>query len=117
MGTNGPRRAGRMLHLNAFLHADGHHEAAWRHGASSGTDVLDPAHYVHLARTAERGCFDSVFLADNLALSDNARWRAPVAFEPLTLLAALADATTSIGLIGTASTTYQHPFHLARQLS
>ena len=107
----------RQLHLNAFLHIDGHHEAAWREPDNDPVRSQHLDHYVALARTAERGLLDSVFLADNLALSDNLVYRSQSPFEPLTLLAALAVATQRIGLIATASTTYYEPFHVARLLN
>ena len=63
-----PARPPRRLHLNAFLHAPGHHDAAWRHPDSGGHRVLDVDYHIDLARTAERGLFDAVFLADSLAV-------------------------------------------------
>ena len=54
----------RQLHLNLFIHGRGHHEAAWRHPSASRLALTDIAYYTDLARKAEAGCFDSVFLAD-----------------------------------------------------
>ncbi|MGZ4599689.1 MAG: LLM class flavin-dependent oxidoreductase [Oryzihumus sp.] len=104
----------RQLHLNAFIMANGHHEAAWRHPDVNPTASLTLQHYVDIARTAERGRLDSVFLADSVALNGNVRHNTHSAFEPLTLLAALAASTRHVGLIATASTTYNHPYSLAR---
>jgi len=104
----------RQLHLNAFIMANGHHEAAWRHPRVQPSDALSLDHYVRVAQTAERGKLDSIFLADGVALQGNARYNTHSAFEPLTLLSALATVTKRIGLIGTASTTYNEPYHLAR---
>ncbi|HVT28537.1 MAG TPA: LLM class flavin-dependent oxidoreductase [Lacipirellulaceae bacterium] len=59
--------------------------------------------------------FDSIFLADQLALGDDASQAARTWLEPVTVLAATAVATNRIGLIGTCSTTYTEPFNLARQ--
>jgi alkanesulfonate monooxygenase len=77
--------------------------------------------YVHLARTAERGKFDILFLADGVGIKTKGlnpgqleRMGNPVSFEPLTLLAALAGHTERIGLVATASTSYNHPYHIAR---
>ncbi|GAA3140588.1 LLM class flavin-dependent oxidoreductase [Planomonospora alba] len=108
------RTPARKLRLNAFLMGVGHHEAAWRHPRTEPARVTDVRHYQHLARTAERGKLDSVFLADGLALHGNVRHNALAGLEPLTLLSALAAVTERIGLIATASTTYNEPFHLAR---
>ncbi|MDE9365840.1 LLM class flavin-dependent oxidoreductase [Luteipulveratus sp. YIM 133132] len=104
----------RRLHLNAFVMANGHHEAAWRHPDVRPTDALTLAHYVDIARTAERGRLDSIFFADNLALPRNVRFNGHSAFEPITLLSAIAAVTEHIGLIATASTTYNEPYLLAR---
>lgn len=70
---------------------------------------VDLAHYVRLARTAERGTFDSLFLADGPQLWSSVAQRPAGALEPLTLLTALATATEHIGLIATASTSYNSP--------
>lgn len=107
----------RTLHLNAFLMGVGHHEAAWRHPRTEPSRVTDVRHYQHLARVAERGRLDSVFLADGLALWNNVRHNALGGLEPLTLLAALAAVTDHIGLIATVSTTYNEPFHVARKFA
>ncbi|MEO3868587.1 LLM class flavin-dependent oxidoreductase [Nonomuraea sp. B12E4] len=104
------------LHLNAFLMGVGHHEAAWRHPSTEPARLTDVRHYQELARTAERGKLDSVFLADGLALG-SVRYNALGRLEPLTLLSALAAVTDHIGLIATVSTTYNEPFHVARKFA
>ncbi|MFC4273931.1 LLM class flavin-dependent oxidoreductase [Achromobacter aloeverae] len=107
----------RQLHLNLFLMARGHHEAAWRHAGSSPRALTDIDLYADAARIAEAAKFDAVFLADSLAVAENGGLVANGALEPLTLLTALAARTRHIGLIGTASTTYNHPYTLARQFA
>ncbi|WP_248962878.1 LLM class flavin-dependent oxidoreductase [Sphaerisporangium perillae] len=107
----------RKLHLNAFLMGVGHHEAAWRHPRAEPARLTDVRHYQELARIAERGKLDSVFLADGLALQGNVRHNALGGLEPLTLLSALAVVTDHIGLIATVSTTYNEPFHVARKFA
>ncbi|MFF4437015.1 LLM class flavin-dependent oxidoreductase [Streptomyces sp. NPDC001621] len=107
----------RQLHLNAFLMNTGHHEASWRLPESDPYAHTDLAHYVHLARIAERGAFDSLFLADGPQLWNNLAQRPAGALEPLTLLTALAAATEHIGLIATASTSYNSPYNLARRFA
>ncbi|GAB3846176.1 LLM class flavin-dependent oxidoreductase [Micromonospora andamanensis] len=107
----------RSLHLNAFLMGVGHHEAAWRHPRTDPQRVSDVRHFVELARIAERGTLDSVFLADGLAVGPSVRHNIQAVFEPLTLLAALATATDHIGLIATVSTTYNEPFNVARKFA
>jgi FMN-dependent oxidoreductase (nitrilotriacetate monooxygenase family) len=105
----------RQLHLNLFIHSRGHHEASWRHPQSSPLPLTDIRYYQDLAQRAETALFDSVFLADQLALGDDASQAARTWLEPITVLAAMAVVTTRIGLIATCSTTYTEPFNLARQ--
>jgi FMN-dependent oxidoreductase (nitrilotriacetate monooxygenase family) len=109
-------RPGR-LHLNAFLMDVGHHEAAWRLPESDPYAHVDVAHYTNLARIAERGKLDSVFLADGPVLWSSLARRPAGALEPTVLLTALAGATEHIGLIATASTTYNEPYNLARRFA
>ena len=107
----------RQLHLNLFIASRGHHEASWRHPASSPLALTDIRYYQDLAQRAEAALFDSVFLADQLALGEDASQAARTWLEPITVLAALAVATSRVGLIATASTTYSEPFNLARQFA
>ncbi|MFJ9863484.1 LLM class flavin-dependent oxidoreductase [Streptomyces sp. NPDC101165] len=107
----------RRLHLNAFLMNTGHHEASWRLPESDPYAHVELDHYVRLARIAERGTFDSLFLADGPHLWGSVAQRPAGALEPLTLLTALATATEHIGLIATASTSYNSPYNLARKFA
>ena len=105
------------LHLNAFLMGVGHHEAAWRLPGSDPFAATDVEHYKRLARIAERGRLDSLFLADSPVLFTNIGRRPAGTLEPTVLLTALAGATEHIGLIATASTTYNEPYNLARRFA
>ena len=107
----------REMHLNLFIHSRGHHEASWRHPASSSLALTDIRYYQDLAQKAEAGLFDSLFLADQLAIGTDVKDGARAGLEPLTLLSALAVTTSRIGLIATVSTTYTEPFNLARQFA
>jgi len=107
----------RQLHLNLFIHSRGHHEASWRHPAASALALTDIRYYQDLAQRAEAALFDSIFLADQLALGEDASQAARSWLEPITVLAAVAVATRQIGLIATCSTTYTEPFNLARQFA
>ena len=107
----------RHLHLNAFLMTVGHHEAAWRLPESDPFAHVDVNHYINLARIAERGKLDSLFLADSPVLWNSIGRRPAGGLEPTVLLAALAGATERIGLIATASTTYNEPYNLARRFA
>jgi FMN-dependent oxidoreductase (nitrilotriacetate monooxygenase family) len=105
------------MHLNLFIQSRGHHEASWRHPASSPLALSDIGYYKDVAQRAEAGLFDSIFLADSLAMGETAESSASNWLEPITALAALAGATSRIGLIATASTSYTEPFNLARQFA
>jgi len=107
----------RRMHLNLFIQSRGHHEASWRHPASSPLALTDIRYYQDLARRAEAGLFDSIFLADQLAMGEDGAAAGRTWLEPITVLAALSLSTTRIGLIATASTTYTEPFNLARQFA
>ncbi|MEN3224264.1 LLM class flavin-dependent oxidoreductase [Mycolicibacterium porcinum] len=107
----------RQLHLNAFLMSTGHHEASWRLPESNPYAGTDVNHYAELARIAERGTFDSLFLADSPQLNGDVGRRPLGVLEPLTLLTALVAVTERIGLIATASTSYNSPYNLARRFA
>ncbi|HEX8089517.1 MAG TPA: LLM class flavin-dependent oxidoreductase, partial [Blastocatellia bacterium] len=114
----------RQIKLGAFLPPPGHHIAAWRHPNACPDGGLNFRYYSALAKTAERGKFDLIFLSDGLGIrthySDKdelSRWGRIVNFEPLTLLSALSVVTDRIGLTATASTTYNEPFHIARKFA
>ncbi len=101
----------RQLSIAAFMMRHGHHVAAWRHPQ---TDLATNPFKVfrQQVRSAEAACLDAVFFADSLALTGNIP-----SLEPLTLLSALAASTEKIGLIGTATTTYNEPYTVARQFA
>ena len=76
-----------------------------------------------VAKTAERGKFDLLFLADSAAVSvhgsaeSRGRMGKTVKFEPITMLSALAAVTSNLGLVATCSSTYNEPYTLARQFA
>ena len=107
----------RHMVLNAFLMSTGHHEASWRLPESDPFAHLDVAHFQRLAQIAERGKLDSVFFADSPVLWGDIGRRPSGAIEPTVLLTAIAMATSRIGLVATASTTYNDPFNLARRFA
>jgi len=107
----------RQLHFNLFINSRGHHEASWRHPDASPLALSDIGYYQDLAGRAEAGLFDSIFLADQLAVRDDVERAPRVWLEPITALGALAMTTSRIGLIATASTTYTEPYNLARQFA
>ncbi len=115
-------RAG-QLRLGAFFHPTGNHVAAWLHPQSQIDAGTNFAHYVEIAQTAERAKFDLIFLADAAATRDGplevlSRWPQYMAyFDPFTLLAGIAAVTRHIGLVATATTSYNEPYNIARRLA
>ena len=113
----------RMMHLGAFIHETGQHVAAWRHPGAHAESGTVFGHAMDVARTAERGKFDLMFLADSAAVSvfggaeSHGRMGKVVKFEPITLLSALAAVTSRLGLVATCSSTYSEPYTLARQFA
>src|SRR5262249_39064619 len=84
---------------------------------SSPLPLTDIRYYQDVACRAEAALFDSIFLADQLALAEDVGQAPRAWLEPVTVLAAIAVATSRIGMIATASTTYTEPFNLARQFA
>ena len=108
----------RQLHFNAFIWPNGYHESAWRVIDDDVENVLGLPYYADIARTAERGLLDSIFLADNIAIAEYRATHLPqTQFDPISVLSALAAVTDHIGLIGTGSTTYNQPWELARRFA
>jgi len=75
-----------------------------------------------MAQIAENGLFDLMFSADALTADrydpDSLSRTSYVAWiDPLSLMNALAAVTKNIGLVCTATTTYDEPFHIARRFA
>jgi len=110
------RRAdGEQLHLNVNILPSGSHPAAWRSPNGRRLGFIDLGLYQEIGRIAERGKLDAIFLADTLALPRGVIGRGPTwALDPIVILSSVAAATTHLGLIGTASSTFNNPWSLAR---
>ncbi|WJH38743.1 LLM class flavin-dependent oxidoreductase (plasmid) [Aliirhizobium terrae] len=111
-----------QIKLGAFLMAGGHHIAAWRHPDAHARAGSDIDHFIQLARIAERGKFDMIFIEDAAAIRERnpdlaSQAARSTAFEPLSLLAAIAVNTSHVGLVATASTSYTEPYGLARSFA
>ncbi|MEA2730421.1 MAG: hypothetical protein QOF70_4896 [Acetobacteraceae bacterium] len=112
----------RQLHLGAFMRPVGIHTAWWRYPGAYTDANFNLKHLVDLIQTLERGHFDAFFMADHLAVLNMSmaalrRSATVTSFEPLTLLSALAMVTQRIGLVATASTTFDEPYHIARRFA
>jgi alkanesulfonate monooxygenase len=112
----------KQLKLGAFMRPVSIHTGAWRYpGALPDANFNFPA-IKRYAQTLERGLFDVFFMADHLAVLNMPvqalkRSHTVTSFEPFTLLSALAASTERIGLVATASTTYDAPYHIARRFA
>ncbi|ODU62561.1 MAG: nitrilotriacetate monooxygenase [Acetobacteraceae bacterium SCN 69-10] len=115
----------RHMKLGMSMRGIGYHVAAWRHPAVPADGTLRFEHYVRNAQAAERGKFDMIFFADGIGIREKDEPPGSlsrsgyeiVEMEPMTLLPALAALTKHIGLVTTASTTYNEPYHVARKFA
>lgn len=120
--------APKRMRLCAFWFPPGSHPAGWRMpDAVSGTESSFAA-FVHIAQLAERAKMDAIFFADSVTVQPvdliakgdpkaGFVHRGAAGLEPMTLLPALAAVTSRIGLIATGTTTYNHPYHIARRFA
>ena len=112
----------RQLRLGAFMRPVSIHTAAWRYpGGTPDANFNLPA-LVRYAQTLERGRFDAFFMADHLAVLNMPmaalkRSATVTSFDPLTLLPALAMMTKHLGLIATASSTFEPAYTIARRFA
>ena len=112
----------RQLRLGAFMRPTTIHTGAWRYPGAFPDANFNLAHIRRFARTLERGRFDAFFMADHLAVLNMPiealkRSHTVTSFDPLTLLPVLAVDTTHLGLIATASTTFEQPYLIARRFA
>src|SRR3954468_4477020 len=114
--------AQRQLKLGAFMRPASIHTGAWRYPGAWPDMNFNIAHMRRSIQALERAKFDAFFMADHLAVLNMSvealkRSHTVTSFEPFTLLSALAMVTERIGLVATASTTFDQPFHVARRFA
>lgn len=112
----------RQLRLGAFMRPVSIHTAAWRYPGGLPDANFNLKHLVRFAQKLEQGKFDAFFMADHLAVLNMPvealkRSATVTSFDPLTLLPALAMMTERLGLIATASTTFEPPYVVARRFA
>src|ERR1700712_3169037 len=112
----------KQLHLGAFMRPVGIHTAWWRYPGAYPDANFNLQHLIRFVQKLEQGRFDAWFMADHLAVLNMPmaalkRSATVASFDPLTLLPALAMVTQHIGLVATASTTYNEPSHVARKFA
>ena len=115
-------KAKRKLRLGAFMRPTTIHTGAWRYPGAYPDANFNLGHLQRFAQTLERGRFDAFFMADHLAVLNMPvealkRSHTVTSFDPLTLLPVLAVATRHLGLIATASTTFEQPYLIARRFA
>ncbi len=113
---------GKRMRLGLSMRYLGYHMAAWRHPDVPADGAIQFEYFLESAKKAEAEKLDMIFFADGLGVraSDNppgslSRDMKNAELEPLTVLAAIGALTQHIGLVATASTTYNEPFHIARK--
>lgn len=118
----------RRMHLVAYLKTGptANHPGAWRHPEAPLHDMLSPERYEHIARVLEEARFDACFYADTFGLPDihggnfdaYLRLGGQISYlDPLVVLPLMARVTKHLGLGATLSTTFLHPYWIARTLS
>jgi len=110
------------MRIGLSMRYTGYHMAAWRHPDVPADGAISFRYFLDTARKAEAAKLDMIFFADGVGVraSDSpkgslVRDSKNAELEPLTLLAAIGSHTSHIGLVATASTTYNEPFHIARK--
>jgi FMN-dependent oxidoreductase (nitrilotriacetate monooxygenase family) len=112
------------MKLGLSVASVGYHYTAWRLPEVSSVGAMSLEHHIKAAEIAERGKMDFLFLADWASLMNlndpriaRDREHAQLKMDPTMVVAALAAVTRHVGLVPTASTTYQHPYNFARRMA
>lgn len=107
----------KQIKLGAFIMLPGQHVASWRDPSTKSDLSFDLDYLTEIAKTAERGKFDTIFFADvfGTPLANNST--SGLKLDPLIIVSALAAVTKNIGLTATLTTTYNEPFQVARKYS
>lgn len=107
----------RQMYLNAMVFGLGSHMASWRLPDVDPLAITRLSYWTDIAKRSENGQFDALFLGDILALQHEVQYSVSGALDTIVVLSALAATTNTIGLIGTASTSFDHPYHIARRFA
>jgi N-acetyl-S-(2-succino)cysteine monooxygenase len=103
----------RQMHMGVFVLGTGNHSAGWRYEGAFRSHMELPV-MREIARIAERGKFDLLFISDSMVMDPTDHPSFLCRFEPTTLITALSQTTTHIGLGATVSTSFSEPFNVAR---
>lgn len=107
----------RKIKLGFILHGVGRTWNDWRHADKDVNASTSFSFYKRQAQLAERGKFDFLFVADSLSINEKSSPHYLNRIEPISILSALAAATSRIGLVGTLTVSYSEPFNVARQFA
>src|SRR5215470_15061397 len=112
----------RQIHLGAFMRPASIHTGAWRYPGAWPDMNFNFARLKECIQKLEAAKFDAFFMADHMAVLNMPmdalkRSHTATSFEPFTLLSALSQATSHIGLVATGSTTFDAPYHIARRFA
>lgn len=111
---SGKRSGHVILGINVLVL--GYLPASWQLPSLRKDASVDPAYWERIGTTAERGTLDAIFLADGPQAGNPAYDANPIRLEPTVNWAYVAAATENVGLVSTASTTFNDPFELAERL-
>ncbi|WP_454129539.1 LLM class flavin-dependent oxidoreductase [Microbacterium aurum] len=112
------------MHLLTWLMGNSYHVAGWRHPLAWDRTTMRLDVLIEVAKMAEEAKLDALFIADGNAVRNmdkvglfeaNTPSARPAVFDPVTLMAAVSQHTQHIGLVSTASTTYETPWSVARR--
>jgi FMN-dependent oxidoreductase (nitrilotriacetate monooxygenase family) len=101
------------MHMGVFVLGTGNHSAGWRYEGAATSHLQLPV-MQEIARIAERGKFDLLFISDSMDMDPGDHPSFLCRFEPTTLITALSAVTTHIGLGATVSSSFSEPFNVAR---
>ncbi|MGJ3647668.1 LLM class flavin-dependent oxidoreductase [Sphingomonas sp. GlSt437] len=107
----------KSIPFGIMLHGAGGHMHAWKHPSNPADASVNLAFLTNQTLKAEANGIAFAFVADGLYINEKSIPHFLNRFEPITILSALATATSRIGLAGTLSTSYSDPFTVARQFA
>lgn len=109
------RREGHVI-LGINVLTLGYLPAAWQSDLLPTNAPTDPDYWRRIGALAERGTLDAIFLADGPILGNPSYDANNTRLDPTVIWSHVARATSRVGLIATASTTFNDPVELAERL-
>ncbi|MGK3115436.1 LLM class flavin-dependent oxidoreductase [Candidatus Pantoea formicae] len=116
-----------FLLFGFMMNVPGHISAGlWRHPEDQAHRYTELAYWTEIAKQLDQAGFDALFIADALGQLDVWQGKPDTALrlaaqmpvnDPLLLVSAMAAVTQHLGFGITVSTTYEHPYLLARKFT